>query len=187
MLGYLDPRARTGRDNTSDAVQKIVQDFDPRAHRGRDRRKIQICAAIFTFLPTRPQGARRPGKGFRRVCQNISTHAPTGGATANSFDIPMIFIFPNCNNRKAENKINDTPICDKVRTPLQTHVCYRFAPCLYYIIFLTKGKRKWSVSRTSGYITKQVQLSFFFRFLNILNIFIINKSKYINQRSHFIR
>ena len=120
-----------------------------RPHRARQmsaaRRKTNR-----SFRPTRPQGGATVAAQLTPQNCVISTHAPTGGATANSFDIPMFFIFSNCNNRKAENKINATPICDKVRTPLQTHVCYRFAPCLYYIIFLTKGKWKWSVSGISG-------------------------------------
>ena len=53
--------------------------FNPRAHEGRDHGRMMYRAKR-GFQPTRPRGARL-GDGIVSTLTEVSTHAPTRGAT----------------------------------------------------------------------------------------------------------
>ncbi len=55
--------------------------FNPRAHAGRDEQGQKLQGYYQQFQPTRPRGARRPVQHPGDPHQQVSTHAPTRGAT----------------------------------------------------------------------------------------------------------
>ena len=99
-----NPRAHAGRDFTRCVIVRTWPCFNPRAHAGRDQPLPSQPPQLVTFQPTRPRGARLCGsrrpmystamfqptrpRGARLVRSGlvaellqVSTHAPTRGAT----------------------------------------------------------------------------------------------------------
>ena len=98
-----NPRARTGRDGTSDIPWGFHRRFNPRARTGRDqdsvllglRSGVSIHAPVrgatigqvvpvpsVMFQSTRPYGARPTWNVVERWACRVSIHAPVRGATA---------------------------------------------------------------------------------------------------------
>ncbi len=68
--------------------------FNPRAHAGRDSPTRSQRSHDWKFQPTRPRGARRAAADPHRQPAEVSTHAPTRGATTRCRQVdqqPMAF------------------------------------------------------------------------------------------------
>ena len=86
LIGYLsnssfNPRAHAGRDPTLPIAKTEIGSFNPRAHAGRDSTGVLGDTSVTLFQSTRPRGARRIFSLIIMVISQVSSHAPTRGAT----------------------------------------------------------------------------------------------------------
>ena len=87
-LWSFNPRAHVGRDKPRQQRPRITaKSFNPRAHVGRDAWPHGHAHLPIEFQSTRPRGARRSSLfAFLRLFL-VSIHAPTWGATFNTYTL----------------------------------------------------------------------------------------------------
>ncbi len=81
---FFNPRARTGRDPTREALPIDVRRFNPRAHAGRDLRGPSPSCRRCSFNPRARTGRDGALRLLHASPRWVSTHAPARGATATS-------------------------------------------------------------------------------------------------------
>ena len=89
-----NPRAHAGRDIPRCAAARSGGGFNPRAHAGRDQRNRFDRSSeenVSTHAPTR--GATRRQVHAGRQQRRVSTHAPTRGATAQPDQVRQDYLF----------------------------------------------------------------------------------------------
>ena len=79
---YFNPRSHKGSDPTAGiSLDCFTIDFNPRSHKGSDWLRRLVQKQYKEFQPTLPQRERRNGQQQEEWQLQISTHAPTKGAT----------------------------------------------------------------------------------------------------------